>query len=332
MKKKSGRLFLLVGLLACLFGCSGEGAGLFKRSNENEEQKFNLYDEVWSNHGVTLAGEYYEAIYGEEGALVWKKVAATFDTEEHYLLAFVSDRIVTDRMVVMDAEKGIYRTGWLRWYDLAHIDFWIESAGDDMFEVHCMDMIEEVTIFINGKSMTNFSVWTMGLAETQGHSDEYKLDRVERMNRYNNGKAVMKVVYEHEKGRSARISNKESYVWVDKYGNTSKINMDKVDFSSYYESVSYDGSSYWTGDMGPYSDGLVYFRGIFYDYNMNPVLDISNKGYRAYTEKDLYAPEFKNGVCTMIAYKNGSFWIFDINKQGETITEPEAFEILSLSY
>lgn len=40
----------------------------------------------------------------------------------------------------------------------------------------------------------------------------------------------------------------------------------------------------------------------------------------------------KNGVCTMIAYKNGSFWIFDINKEGENITEPEAFEILSLSY
>jgi len=34
----------------------------------------------------------------------------------------------------------------------------------------------------------------------------------------------------------------------------------------------------------------------------------------------------------MIAYKNGSFWIFDINKEGENITEPEAFEILSLSY
>jgi len=332
MKKKIGMLFLLAGLLVCLAGCSGETSGLFNRSEKTEEKKFDLYNEVWSNHGVTLDGEYYEATYGENGALIWKKVAATFDTEEHYLISFVSDKNVTGSMKLMDAEKGIYRTGWLRWFELAYVDFWIGSAGDDMFEVHYMDMDGERSMFINGQKMKTFSVWSMGLAETEGVRDEYILDRIIRMNRYNNGKAVMKVMYEYEKGNGYGVSDKEIYVWVDEYGNTSKINMDNVKFSSSYESVPCNGGYYWTGGMGPYSDGLVYFQGIFYDYNMKPVLDISNKGYRAYTEKDIYTPEFKNGVCTMVAYKNGSFWIFDINKEGESITEPKEFEILSLSY
>ena len=50
-----------------------------------------------------------------------------------------------------------------------------------------------------------------------------------------------------------------------------------------------------------------------------------------YTKRGIYAPFFDNGVCRLVTEKNGKYWIFDIDKSGNMLTEAKEFDILLLN-
>jgi len=64
---------------------------------------------------------------------------------------------------------------------------------------------------------------------------------------------------------------------------------------------------------------------------INVVLDLGQNGYRILSY-EYYTPRFVDGVCSLIVYKNSKFWMFDIDKAGNTISEPEEIDILWLNY
>jgi len=87
---------------------------------------------------------------------------------------------------------------------------------------------------------------------------------------------------------------------------------------------------------GKYSDGVFYLDNVFYtidsEFTCTEVLDLSERDYGwIYVNEGVYVPYFENGVCTLITEKNDKFWIFDIDKEGNMLTEPEEFDITLLS-
>ena len=59
---------------------------------------------------------------------------------------------------------------------------------------------------------------------------------------------------------------------------------------------------------------------------------MNDKGYQILADESVYTPKFVDGICTLIEYENSKFWMFDIDKSGNTISEPEEIDILWLSY
>lgn len=208
-----------------------------------------------------------------------------------------------------------------------------------MFAIYLIDEYDEAEIFFNGRDNLTFSLTSMEFpyyfynVAYDYNNDDYSLYGLERLNEYNDNYAIMKVVYEDYSWEWGYYTDhfKYNYLWVDKYGNYRYINNAEMEVEG-MDSIRCNGEYYDSNGVGAYSDGVFYYAGKFYDFDMNVVLDIQDKGYIPYSDGKIYSPQFEDGICRMIAYKNDKFWIFDINKSGEIVSEAEEFEILSLSY
>lgn len=340
--KKVIVMICLIFSIVSISGCSGEAEGFNEFPKDKDENissdlseredvikddivkddvKYNIEKEIEKNGGkIIIGGETYDAEYGENGALIWKKVSATFDTAEHYTFAFISLEQLSENMALIDVVNEIYCTKWKRWEELIMYDFSVTSIGEDMFEVCTSTWGTDSLVFINGKENKFFSLNSMGVPQIYRGNEKKILSDVNRLNRFDDGKMLVEATYRYYKS-GYDVPDEEEYLWVDEYGNYIIIE-DKEVFSDYmYESIYLNEKYYYVHSAGPFSDGMFYYQGIFYDYNMNAVLNIRQNGYIPCADEDKYAPEFRNGVCKMLVYKNGSFWTFDINRNGEMITE-----------
>lgn len=328
--------------LVSISGCSRDEEGFEefpKNKNENisadvsekedvtkEDVKYSLEKEIEKNNGkIVIGGETYDAVYGENGALIWRKVSATFEAAEHYIFAFVALEKLSDNMTLIDVTNNIYCTGWMRWTELVSEDFSITSIGEDIFEVCKSTWGVDSLVFINAMENKLFSLSTMGVPQIYRWDEKQKLADVERLNRFNDGKMLVKARYRYYMS-GYDVPDEYEYLWVDGYGNYIIIENNEA-FSAYrYETIYHNEKYYNVHSAGPFSDGLFYYQGIFYDYNMNPVLNIRQNEYIPYAD-DKFAPEFRNGICKMIVYKNNKFWQFDINRNGEMVTEAKEFNM-----
>ena len=118
--------------------------------------------------------------------------------------------------------------------------------------------------------------------------------------------------------------NPERKLWLallDRRGNFIKTDIELFGFYPTYDYCP-----------GIYSDGVFYHENSFYDLDSNKVLDLAGRNYGTpYTKRGIYAPFFDNGVCRLVTEKNGKYWIFDIDKSGNMLTEAKEFDILLLN-
>ena len=252
---------------------------------------------------IRVSGEKCHAVMGEEKALVWKYVEATFDERAYFASAMVQD--MSD---IWSSEPSTYKddafryTNWHKWYNWE--EFLVKHVGDDMFLFEGYYYGEYFGYYINGSWHTTIEVnsWL-----------EDEDDNFNRITEFSDGYAIGRYVDTYYRGSDYWLAI------LDKQGN---MTVSDVSLSSYR-----------TPDLGIYSDGVFYCDDVFYDINFNKVLDLSEKDWGGiYVKQGIYAPYFQNGVCRLITEKNGKHWIFDINESGEIISEIEEFEILTLSY
>lgn len=273
---------------------------------------------------ISVGGERYSAVYGETGALIWKYVDATFDRAGYYQIAFISVECLPG-MQLVDSEKCLYRTFWVNWSGIEQGTCSFISVGDDVFEKQKIypTYVAGERIYINGKNGVTFSEYTMNIPGQLGDR-RYKFDRMQRLNDFSDGYALMRLEYE----TTGNYSDIYNYCWVDTNGNM----LDYIEFEEGYNSYIYFGErSYSTSYVGTYSDGVFYHDEKFLDLELNVVLDLGQNGYRILSY-EYYTPRFVDGVCSLIVYKNSKFWMFDIDKAGNTISEPEEIDILWLNY
>ena len=107
---------------------------------------------------------------------------------------------------------------------------------------------------------------------------------------------------------------------MDKYGN---LTISDITISDYFDKIE-------EIPCGTYSDGLFYYYYAFYDIDFNKVVSLNGDIGTPYVSQGIYTPHYKNGICSLITMKNGLYWIFDIDKNGEIISEIEEFDIYSL--
>jgi len=282
------------------------------------------FDLSLNMYEITVDGESYSAVYGETGALIWKYVDATFDRAGYCKIAFISEECLPG-MQLFDSEKCLYRTFWVNWSGIEPGTCSFISVGDDVFEkqkIYPTYVVGE-RIYINGKNGVTFSEYSMNIPGQLGDR-RYKFDRMQRLNDFSDGYALMRLEYE----TTGNYSGRDKYCWVDTNGNM----LDYIEFEEGYNSYIYFGErSYSTSYVGPYSDGVFYHDEKFLDLDLNVVLDLGQNGYRILSY-EYYTPRFVDGVCSLIVYKNSKFWMFDIDKAGNTISEPEEIDILWLGY
>lgn len=255
---------------------------------------------------IMIDGEKCHAVMGEDKALVWKYVEATFDERAYFASAMVQDMSQVYSSYQPDYLSDAFRyTNWFKWYGWD--EFSVKHVGDDMFLFEGYIYGEYFGYYINGSWHTTIEVnsWL-----------EDEDDRFNRVTAFNDGYAIG--IYEN------KYRNGFDY-WLallDKQGN---MTVSEIDVGKNY---------YWFTDRpGIYSDGLFYHDNAFYDINFKKFLDLSGKGWgNIYVKQDIYAPFFQDGICRLITEKNGKYWIFDIDKSGEIISDVEEFDILSLSY
>lgn len=278
------------------------------------------------NGKITIDGNEYYAVWGETGAFIWRYVEATFDSLAHYVSTFIVDENPLENMCLF--EGNIYRTEFRKydadewqWYlgDYVQKEVRVTHIGEDMFEIQESNSgawsIEEWKnkVILNGPDDYMFSLDTIGLPDFRiWDSDYFYLRSMHRQNQYSDDYVCMKIEYYdpwyYLKGRYEYV-----YIWLDKYGNYQYVNLEKY---------------IWDEDtgIGSYSDGVFYCDGRFFDFYLNVILDIQEQGYEPYVGTD-YSPKFVDGICTMIAKKNGKYWMFDIDKSGNIISDIEEVDI-----
>ncbi len=279
---------------------------------------------------ISVGGERYSAVYGETGALIWKYVDATFDRAAYYQVAFISKDDLPG-MQLIDSKKGLYRTSWVNWQGIEQGTCNFVSVGDDVFEKEKIypTYVAKEGIYFNGKNGAVFSEYTMNISKQLGDK-RYKFERMQRLNSFSDGYALMCLFYEMSS------DTERKYCWVDTSGNI----LCYVDFEDtlvgpynddYYSRIYHDEEYYEISYPGPYSDGVFYCDNKFLDLDLDVLIDLSGNDYKILSYEH-YTPKFIDGVCRLIVYKNSKFWMFDIDKSGNTISEPEEIDILWLSY
>ena len=193
---------------------------------------------------------------------------------------------------------------------------------------------QEETEIVNGKTGERFSVFSIGIPEeikeTYGKMviNSFPLCGMTRLNHYSDGYLLIIANYiDYQPFYDLR---RDVYYRLDKHGSYYGIS-DLSELGS-FEDIRIDGQTFTVNDVGDYSEDVFYYSGAFYFRDGSVALDISDSGYIPYTKRDVYTPKFENGVCRMVAFKNDKFWIFDIDRNGEVITEVEEFDINLLNY
>lgn len=269
----------------------------------------SLQEKIENGGGVIeLEGDMYNAIWGENGAFVWKFIEATFDESAYYIYCFITE----EESYELTSCDRYYRTIWVIWrgeYD----DFSITHIGDNMFYLSLEIERKSAYYYINPFSPISFTTNSV-------LSDEE--DYISRYTNFNDGYAVctyFDAYYTNEYGNKVKnTALKKKIVLLDKIG---RIHQTEIE-NSYIDM------------LGMYSDGVFYCNNAFYDIASNKILDLSGKNYgTVYTNRyGIYAPYFENGVCTLITQKNGKYWTFEIDKSGNMLTDAEEFDISIYEY
>lgn len=275
--------------------------------NDAYDNQMSLEEKIYNYDGaINVDGEMCQAIWGKSLGLVWKSVGATFEDDAHFLYA-----------MVQDISGDAYRcTEWASLYYYENFDFF--HVGDDMFAMKFTHSCyidwyvgfkeRERYIYINGTDRMIFS-------DVNKLADER--DYFDRITEFNDGYAIC----QYKKYSAVNLDS--TYISVmDKKGNITISDMLVPDYINTVDVVQ----------CGCYSDGLFYYDYAFYDIAFNKIVDLSGKGMgRPYVNHGLYTPQYVNGICTMVTEKNGLYWIFDIDMNGEIISEVEEFDIWSLN-
>lgn len=268
-------------------------------SKEEEEAVISLEDKIISGHGnIIVSGEECKAVWGENGALVWKYVEATFDERAYFASSFAIDEHSESFSMSSPMPEdwdAVRMVNWHKWYGWE--EFSPYHIGDDMFIFEGSYYGEYFCYYINAINSTSYK------------EEELSEDGEDVFNRYSN------------------FNDGYMIGGLKCYDGTRLIAVDK-NWNFTYSDIYAD--DYCAGD---YSDGVFYYEGVFYDIEFNEVLDISSKEWgRVYTKTNVYAPFFEDGICRLITYKNNKYWIFSIDKTGKIISEVEEFDLSLLNY
>lgn len=269
------------------------------KKDSSEEDNISLEDKIINGYGnIIVSGEECKAVWGESGALVWKYVEATFNERAYFASAFAIDEHSTSFSMsspLPDGWDAMRITNWYKWYGLE--EFTPYHIGDDMFILEGSYYGEYFCYYINA---INSITYREGDLSPDGE------DVFNRYSNFNDGYMIG---------------------GMECYDGTRLISVDK-NWNFTYSGIY--ASDYCAGQ---YSDDVFYYDGVFYDIEFDEVLDISNKEWgRVYTKTNVYAPFFKDGICRLITYKNGKYWIFSIDKKGEIVSEVEEFDLNLLNY
>ncbi|MBE5938787.1 MAG: hypothetical protein E7266_00180 [Lachnospiraceae bacterium] len=292
-----------------------------KKDNNNNtfenENKVSLEDKINDGMGtIIVSGEECNAIWGETGTFVWKYVEATFDEKSYYASAFAID--IADVSLsenVYEESDAIRITNWYKWYGFE--EFPIKHIGDDIFELSGDYYGENYCYYINAIN-NNVINW---IDYRDNVLDDEK-DGVSRLTYFNDGYAIMgytDVNYIDVLGYKKK-ETKNYLAVMDTQWNVkiSEIETDGKYFSSIYSN----------NDPGIYSGGVFYWNYAFYDIYFNKILELDrNRVGQIYTEEGIYAPYFCDGICRLITLRNDKYWIFDIDKSGEIVSEIEEFDL-----
>lgn len=271
------------------------------------EEKLTLQQKIELSGGIiNVGGEECNAVWGETGALAWKYVEATFDERAYYATSFAIDASDMPGHGAWDAMRVF---NWHKWYGWD--EFNIEHIGDDMFLFTGKAYDQYTYYYINGSGGITFE-------ERSWLSDAD--DSFYRSTDFNDGYAMGVYRNKYQTYWYGYLKNNTEYkiAALDEYGNMKESD------------IVIDETTYILEDLRPglYSDGVFYFNNAFYDIEFNEVLNLRNKDWgRIYEEEYGYRPYFQDGVCTLITLKNGKYWKFDINKEGEMISEAEEFDL-----
>lgn len=287
----------------------------FDDVNNNQ---MSLEEKIYNSDGViNVNGEICQAIWGESVALVWKYVSATFEDDAHFLYAMAKDISEVEINEAGTESWDAYRyTQWKALYGSDYFGFW--HVGDDMFTMNftylCYDDYRrdfkerERYVYINGKDQKLFFDY---------NSLPNESDSFDRITEFNDGYAICQY-----NDNAIKMEDPTYIAVMDMWGN---IIVSELTVPSYIHNVD-------EVQCGCYSDELFYYDYAFYDIEFNKIVDLSNKNLgRPYVNQGLYTPQYVDGICTMITEKNGLYWIFDIDMNGEIISEVEEFDIWSLN-
>jgi len=285
---------------------------------DNEEASFDtkgysLKDKLMDDVGIINAGgEECYALWGETGAIIWKYVDATFEEEGYVASSFAFD--IADTISTSD-EHDQSELGW----DAMRLFNWHKWVGWKEFTpIHIGD---DIFLF-------------------EGYSQEYATSFSYYIDAINHRTAQTKISFYDEDDMFTRITNFNDGYAIGEYGDHHDSNWGWWShhlslINNHFEVIisDIDVSSSGNNIYGEYSDGVFFCNGVFYDIDFNPVLDISrNEWGNIYNNQSVYSPCFRNGVCTLITYKNDKYWIFDIDKSGNVLTEIKEFDLNELNY
>lgn len=272
-----------------------------------EDDRMTLEEKLYDYEGlINVNGEMCHAIWGKTGALVWQWHDSTFDEDVHLSYAMATDMAeVNSYGSDSSAEWDAFR--FMNWSVLYGVEepFYLYHIGDDMFMLEGTYLgYYEYSYYINGNSRVKFTPESV----LQNEKDFFY-----RHTDYSDGYAICQY-------KKAGYDTTRYLTLMDKYGE-----LTISDIPIYDREVE-------TVSCGIYSDGLFYYDWAFYDINFNKVLDLAGAQIGTpYVNQGLYTPHFVDGVCTMVTEKNGKYWIFDMDKNGEIISEIEEFDIWSLN-
>lgn len=263
------------------------------------KERLSLQELIENGDGTIIVdGEECYARWGETGALVWKYVDATFEERAYFASSFAIDEHSSSIYMsspMPDGWDASRVVSWHKWYDFE--EFSPYHIGDDMFILEGNFYGAYYCFYINAINSVSH--------QERELSEEGK-DEFTRCSNYNDGYMIGA---------------------IECYDGTRLIAVDKN------WNFTYSGIYVNEYCAGQYSDGVFYYEGVFYDIEFNEILDISDKGWgRVYTKANVYAPFFEDGICRIITYKNGKYWIFSIDKEGEIVSDVEEFDLNLLNY
>lgn len=292
-------------------------------AKENEIEYITVNEEFWANGSllpttppslrdklqnnperkIDVGGKECYAVWGENGAYVWRYVEATFDERAYFASGFALDmeEFYSTTEFSWDA---IMSTNWHRWFDWESLE--VTHVGDDMFLVELYFDSFRSEYYVNGRSnyVMQIEDWI------QDKDDDFYLKT-----NFNDGYAIG--IYKDK-------YDKYSEYWQGYFKTYTDYKLATVDLNG---TIIVSDIEEMNSAVGSYSDGLFYYNNSFYDINFNEVISLSRESLGT-VDTEYHMPRFENGVCQIVTYKNGKYWTFSIDKSGAIISDIEEFDIL----